>query len=186
MIRLVGHCVATLQDQAGSWYLCRWENIHGAVGMSGMPLFMGGQATHAASCVSICMSHVVAPAPQHGTHHGTCSLACVSSSLSPAGSPYLFKYYRGTRLARCQKLYNNIILRMRAYFTLWEHFIRPSLKALRTLVIRRLQGYGNTASLSYPDTRMRKPDCLHLPYRHQPGASAVPSTSYLITQRDGF
>ena len=26
------------------------------------------------------------------------------------------------------------------------------------------QGYGNTASLSYPDTWVRKPDCLHLPY----------------------
>ena len=47
---------------------------------------------------------------------------------------------------------------------LWEQFIRPSLKAVRTLVIRPLQGYGNTASLSYPDTWVRKPDCLHLPY----------------------
>ena len=26
------------------------------------------------------------------------------------------------------------------------------------------QGYGNTASLSYPDTWVRKPACLHLPY----------------------
>ena len=34
--------VATLQGQAGSWYLCRQKNIQGAVGMSGMPLFMGG------------------------------------------------------------------------------------------------------------------------------------------------
>ena len=30
--------------------------------MSGTPLFMGGGATHAASCVSICTSPVVAPA----------------------------------------------------------------------------------------------------------------------------
>ena len=47
---------------------------------------------------------------------------------------------------------------------LWEQFIRPSLKAMRTLVIRPLQGYGNTAPLSYLDTWVRKPDCLHLPY----------------------
>ena len=52
---------------------------------------------------------------------------------------------------------------MRAHFTLCEQFIGPSLKAMRTLVIRPLQGYGNTASLSYPDTWMRKPDNLHLP-----------------------
>ena len=31
---------------------------------------------------------------------------------------------------------------MRAHFMLWEQFIRPSLKAMRTLVIRPLQGYG--------------------------------------------
>ena len=54
---------------------------------------------------------------------------------------------------------------MRAYFMLWEQFIRPSLKAMRTLVNRPLQCYGNTALLSYPDTWVRKPDCLHLPYR---------------------
>ena len=53
---------------------------------------------------------------------------------------------------------------MWAHFMLWEQFIGPSLKALRTLVIRCLQSYGNTASLSYPDTWARKPDCLHLPY----------------------
>ena len=47
---------------------------------------------------------------------------------------------------------------------LWEHFIGPSLKAMRTLLIRPFQGCGNTASLSYPDTWVRKPDCLHLPY----------------------
>ena len=35
---------------------------------------------------------------------------------------------------------------------------------MRTLVIRPLQGYGITASLSYPDTWVRKPDYLHLPY----------------------
>ena len=86
---LRGWCVATLQGQAGPWCSCRWKNTHGAAGMSGMPLFTGGRATHAASCVSICMSHVVAPAHQCGP----CSLACVSSSSSPpAGSPHLFKY----------------------------------------------------------------------------------------------
>ena len=47
---------------------------------------------------------------------------------------------------------------------LWEQFIGPSLKAMRRLVIRPLQGYGNTAPLSYPDTWARKPDYLQLPY----------------------
>ena len=36
---------------------------------------------------------------------------------------------------------------------------------MRTLVIRPLQGYGNTASLSYPDTWVKKPDCLHFLYK---------------------
>ena len=53
---------------------------------------------------------------------------------------------------------------MQSHFMLWEQLIGPSLKAIRTLVIRALQGYGNTASLSYPDTWVRKPDSLHLPY----------------------
>ena len=40
---------------------------------------------------------------------------------------------------------------------------------MRTLVIRPLQGYENTAPLSYPDTWVRKPDCIHLPYmQHEP------------------
>ena len=46
-----------------------------------------------------------------------------------------------------------------------EPFIGPGLKAVRTLVIRPLQGYGNAAPLSYPDTWVRKPDCLPLPGR---------------------
>ena len=71
--------VATLQGQACPWYSCRQQNIHRAVGMSGMPLFTGGRATRAASCVSICMS-LTALALQHGTHCGSCPLACLSSS----------------------------------------------------------------------------------------------------------
>ena len=55
--------------------------------MSGMPLFMGGQAMHTASCMSICMSHVVAPAPQHGTHCGTCPLVCVPHHRPHQGVP---------------------------------------------------------------------------------------------------
>ena len=47
---------------------------------------------------------------------------------------------------------------------LWEQFIGPSLKAMRTLLIRTLQGYGNSAPLGHPDTWVRKPDCLHLSY----------------------
>ena len=76
------------QGLAGSWDSGRGKNIHGAAGMSDMSLFKGGQFTHAASCVSICMSHVVVPAPQRGTH----PLVCLLSSSPPAGSPYLFKH----------------------------------------------------------------------------------------------
>ena len=36
----------------------------------------------AASCVSPCISHVAALAPQHGTHRGTCPLARLSACLS--------------------------------------------------------------------------------------------------------
>ena len=50
---------------------------------------------------------------------------------------------------------------MQAHFVLWEQFIGPSLKAMRTLVIRPLQDYGNVAPFSYPDTWVRKPDCLY-------------------------
>ena len=46
---------------------------------------------------------------------------------------------------------------------------RSQLKAMRTPVIRPLQGYGNTASLGYPDTWVRKPGCLHLPYSGKDG-----------------
>ena len=55
---------------------------------------------------------------------------------------------------------------MHANLMLEEQFIRPirpSLKAMGTLVIRPLQGYGNTASLSYSDPWVRKPDCLTYP-----------------------
>ena len=47
-----------------------------------------------AACLSacLCMSQVMALAPQHGTHGGTCPTSCLSSSSPPAGSPYLLKY----------------------------------------------------------------------------------------------
>ena len=49
-------------------------SIHGALGMSDVPLCKGGRATHAASRVCPCMSlcaHIVARAPQRGTPRGT-------------------------------------------------------------------------------------------------------------------
>ena len=55
-------------------------------------------------------------------------------------------------------------LHIRAHFMLWEPFIGPSLKVMRTLLIRPIQGYDKTASLGHPDTWVRKPDCLHLPH----------------------
>ena len=95
----------------------------------------------------------VAPDPLRVSHHHPQQR--VPTCLSTRGE-------QSQKTART--LPNSIILYMRAYFTLWEQFIRPSLKTMRTLVIRPFQGYGNTASLSYLDTRVRKPDCLHLPY----------------------
>ena len=56
---------------------------------------------------------------------------------------------------------------MQAHFMLRQQFIGPSLKAMRTLLIRPIQGYWKTASLSYPDTWVRKPDCLHLSYNKE-------------------
>ena len=67
----------------------RRKSTHSAVGMSGMPPFMGGQAAHAASCVSTCMSHVVAPASQRAPIVAPVPL-CVSHHWPPAGSSYLF------------------------------------------------------------------------------------------------
>ena len=58
-----------------------------------------------------------------------------------------------------------MILLMQPHLMLWEPFIGPSLKAMRALLSRLIQGYGGTTSFSYPDTWVRKPDCLHLPYR---------------------
>ena len=65
----------------------QWKKMHGAVGMLDMPLFTGGQATHAASCMSSCMSL-----------HGALHILYVNCPLAwhllwhPAGSPYLLKY----------------------------------------------------------------------------------------------
>ena len=63
---------------------------------------------------------------------------------------------------------------------LWEQFIGPSLKAVRTLVIRPFPGCGNTASLHYPDTWIRKPDCLHLPYSNLPQTKIFQSPKSLL------
>ena len=67
---------------------------------------------------------------------------------------------------------------MPAHFMLWEQFTGPSIKAMRTLFIKPLQGYGNTACLSYPDTWVRKPDCLHLSYMR---SVSLPSYSSLLS-----
>ena len=40
-----------------------------------------------------------------------------------------------------------------------------SLHVMGTVYQTQSQGYGNSASLSYPDTWVRKSDCLHLPYQ---------------------
>ena len=73
-------CVATVQVLTGSRYSGRRKNIHGAVGMSDMPLFTGGWATDAVGPMFPCMSLC-------GTCRGPCSPA-----WHPAGSPYWLKY----------------------------------------------------------------------------------------------
>ena len=150
---MLGCSVATLQGQAGPWYSCRWKNIHGAVG-----------------CLACLYSRVDKPRMLQTA----CLSACLMSwpllpGVAPIVTPvplrvsHLFKYWRETTPAKCQELHNVLLCR-RAHFTVREHFMRPSPEAMRTLIIRCLQGCGNTASLSYPDTWVRKPDCLHLPY----------------------
>ena len=96
---------------------------------------------------------IVTPVPLRVSHHHHPQQG-VSTCLNT----------RGEQSWKTAGTLHNIILRIRAHFMLLEQFIGPSLKAMRTLVIRPLHGYGNTASLSYPDTWVRKPDCLHLPY----------------------
>ena len=154
----MSHCVVTVQGLTGSQYSGRWKNIHKAVGMSDMALFTGGWPTHAASCMSLCMSLC-------GILHVACCLAC-HMSWQPAGSPYLLKYQRQTNLAGCQQ----ILCHRASYYAcghtqgygyslldpvsrLWEHYLPGPFSRL-----------WETGSLSYPDTWVRKPDCLHLPY----------------------
>ena len=65
---------------------------------------------------------------------------------------------------------------------LWEQFIRPSLKAMRTLYISPLQRYGNTASLGNPDTCVRRPDCLHLTYTNVSDAEFKTMVIRMLTE----
>ena len=61
-----------------------------------------------------------------------------------------------------------MILHMQPHVMLWEPFIRPSLKDMSTLIIKPIKGYEETASISYLDTWLWKPDCLCLPYTYLP------------------
>ena len=112
--RVDGECVATLQGQAGPWYSCRWKNIHGAVGMSGMPLFMGGRATHTVSCVSVCMSPVMTLAPQCGTHRGI--PFHVSHHHRPHQGVPTCLSARGEQSWQDARTVHNLILPMQAHF----------------------------------------------------------------------
>lgn len=67
------HCVAADQGLTGSRDSGRGKNIHGAAGMSSMPLFAGGdhctlQAEYPPAC--LCVAHIVALAPHCGTQQG--------------------------------------------------------------------------------------------------------------------
>ena len=131
-----------------------------------MHAFIHGWASHSCCKLRVYL-HVSCSGPCSPEWHPSWHLSpCVSLIIiAPSRCLYLCKYEMGTKPENCQKLYNITILLMRAHFMLWEQFIRPSLKAMRTPLTRPLQGYGNTASLSYLDTWVRKPDYLHLPHR---------------------
>ena len=133
------------------------KNIHGAVGMSAVPLFMGGWSMHAASCVSPCMTLCLcmSPDPQGGF-----------PVWHPAGSPYSLTSWRQTKPAESQHRLCNIV----RFCT-----CKPT-QGCGSTYRTRSQGYENTtyqarfsrlwetASLRCPDTWVRKPDCLRLPY----------------------
>ena len=84
------------------------------------------------------MASIMAPVPLHVSHHHL--QQGVPTCLSTRGE-------QSQKTART--LHNITILHMWAHFMVWGQFIRPSLKAMRTLVIRPLQSYGNTVSLNY-------------------------------------
>ena len=105
IIRL-GSCFATLRGQAVHGICADGRIFTEPLGcLAWLYSWVGEPHTLRAACLPAChmlwpllpsMAPIVAPAP----------LVCVSSSSPPAGSPYLFKYWRGTKPARCQKLYN--------------------------------------------------------------------------------
>ena len=140
----VNQCVATVQGLTGLWDSGRWKNIQGAVGMSDVPLLKGGWVMHAARCMV--PLHITCPPmwPQQGVptplnardkqSWQRANTGCITQSDSVHASP---------------------------------------LKAMGTVDQTQSQGYENTtyqahsrswetASLSCPDTWVRKPDCLHL------------------------
>ena len=122
--------------------------------------WVGEPCTLQAACLSACLmsgpllpstAPIMVPVPLRVSHHHRPQQG-VPTCLSTTGE-------QSWKTAK--PLHNILVLHMRARFILWEQFIGPSLKAMRTLVIRPLQSYGNAAPLSYPDIWVRKPDCLH-------------------------
>ena len=151
-----------LQGLTGSQHSGK-QNTHRAGGMSDMPLFTGGWTPHAASRLSSCMCLPVSAyhlSPLCGTRHGTqCSIQQGASTA-----------FLNSRTNKASKKPENYITYHNSAHVSPLHVMGTiyrthSLKAMWTLIIRHLQGYGNTVSLSYPDTWVRKPDCFYLPYK---------------------
>ena len=103
----------------------------------------------------LCMAHCMSPAPLRGT--------CGTQQ----GIPTCLSTRTQTKGANRSSV-TELLTTHAAHSRLWELFIGPSLKAVRAPLIRPIQSYGNTASLSNPDTWVRKPDRLHLPYNSSP------------------
>ena len=63
---------------------------------------------------------------------------------------------------------------------LWEQWLSSPFKDMGTLLMRPIQGF---ASLSYPHTWVRKPDCLHFPYTHLRGEEKLEQFVKFTAQR---
>ena len=122
--------------------------LYSRVGNPHMP-----QAACLPAC--LCVAHCMPPVPLCGTCCG------IQQGVPTCLSTRDKQSWKAKKI-----IWHSMILHMRAHFMLWGQFSGPSLKAMRTLLIRSIQSYGNMASLSYRDTWVRKPDCLHLPYRY--------------------
>ena len=111
-----------VQGLTGSQYSDRQNNIHGAVGMSGMLLFTGGRAMHAASCMPPFMS----------LHVSARHLSFLRSIHGEPLPPYVLEHRQNRQHVN------------RSYATELHTMHRNPLKAMGTVCQTQSQGYENT------------------------------------------